>query len=239
MNISTDHVHPKQKSSVKSARSADCRHEPDDWRRGGHPLRHAWHGAGPEAWRTDRGQVEGRYGLRFMYIYILCWKIYVFRLCRDMVFQSYSSVFQKRQATHQRFFFNVFWRFLSWSLDTTKPASSPSGELWGEQRGTGEEFERPKFRDPTRQRTARRPGQPGRNLGESWYTGTGIYVYSIYIVYIYIYIYDFIWIIIIYINVKWLLDRYMQIAYSHRSRFTWIMIVLNMQTTCIIKEHFQ
>jgi hypothetical protein len=49
MNISTDHVHPKQKSSVKSARSADCRHEPDDWRRGGHPLRHAWHGAGPEA----------------------------------------------------------------------------------------------------------------------------------------------------------------------------------------------
>ena len=69
MNISTDHVHPKQKSSVKSARSADCRHEPDDWRRGGHPLRHAWHGAGPEAWRTDRGQVEGRYGLRFMYIY--------------------------------------------------------------------------------------------------------------------------------------------------------------------------
>ena len=104
MNISTDHVHPKQKSSVKSARSADCRHEPDDWRRGGHPLRHAWHGAGPEAWRTDRGQVEGRYGLRFMYIYILCWKIYVFRLCRDMVFQWYSSVFQKRQATHQRFF---------------------------------------------------------------------------------------------------------------------------------------
>ena len=40
---------PNKNILGKSARSADCRHEPDDWRRGGHPLRHAWHGAGPEA----------------------------------------------------------------------------------------------------------------------------------------------------------------------------------------------
>ena len=71
--ISTDHVHPSPKKNISEIRerSADCRHEPDDWRRGGHPLRHPWHGAGPRAWRTDRGQGgTGSYGLRFMYIYI-------------------------------------------------------------------------------------------------------------------------------------------------------------------------
>ena len=118
--------------------------------------------------------------------------------CFEICLKWYTFVFKTNPFSLKMFeYFKSFWL---WQFKTPRFVRCPFvrcpwGELWGEQRWTRQELECPKFRDPTRQRTARPWGSTWEKYTgiwqlKTWYLGIGIYVYRR-VIFTYIYIYFF------------------------------------------------